>query len=85
MMRANSLMVLLGWLVLVSCSAGKSMTGTPAAPSVAGTWEFLAVSNNGGGTTGIEVALDSSPLICWTCPVEPAGALTQTLFGNQPL
>jgi hypothetical protein len=31
MMRANSLMVLLGLsLVLVSCAGGKSMTGTPA-------------------------------------------------------
>jgi hypothetical protein len=59
--------------------------GNPVTPSVAGTWEFLAVSNNGGGTTGIEVALVSSRLICWTCSVGPAGALTQTLFGNQPL
>ena len=74
-MRANSLMVLLGLsLVLVSCPGGKLMTGTPATPSVAGTWEFLAVSNNRGGTTGIEVALVSSPLICWTCSVGPAGA-----------
>jgi hypothetical protein len=64
-------MVLLGWsLVLVSCAGGKSVTGTPATPGVAGTWEFLAVSSNSGGTTGIELALQEGTvlldLLCWT-------------------
>ena len=162
MMRAISAAAWLGLsLVLVSCSGGKSMTGNPATPSVAGAWEFLAVSNNGGGTTGIEVALqegtvlvdgmnelsgnvsatgstrslssawiraraisprsaeiawgspetvpgqestasagpqtqpevrltlpiakNGTDLICRTCSVGPAGALTRTLFGNQAL
>jgi len=64
MMRAIYATVLLGLsVVLVSCSGGKSKTGTPATPSVAGTWEFLAVSANGGGTTGIEAALQEGTVL----------------------
>jgi hypothetical protein len=50
-------------VLLVSCSGNKPMTGASATPSVAGTWEFLAVSNNGGGTTGIEVALQEGTVL----------------------
>jgi hypothetical protein len=50
--------------VLVSCSTSKpSTTGVPAIPNVAGTWEFLAVSNNGAATTGIEVALQEGQVL----------------------
>jgi hypothetical protein len=64
MVRAICATVLLGLsVVLVSCSGSKSMTGTPATPSVAGTWEFLAVSSNGGATTGIEVALQEGTVL----------------------
>lgn len=78
MMRAMSAMVLLGLsVVLVSCSSGKSMTGDPATPSVAGTWEFLAVSNNGGGTTGIEVALQEGTVLVDGMN-EPSGNVSAT-------
>jgi hypothetical protein len=50
-------------VTLISCSSGTSTTGVVATPSVAGTWEFLAVSKNGGGTTGIEVALQEGTVV----------------------
>jgi hypothetical protein len=78
MMRAFFATVLLGLsLVLVSCSGGKSMTGTAATPSVAGTWEFLAVSDNGGGTTGIEVALQEGTVLVDGMN-EPSGNVSAT-------
>jgi hypothetical protein len=78
MMRAISAIFLLGLsVVLVSCSDGKSMTGNPAIPSVAGTWEFLAVSNNGGATTGIEVALQEGTVLVDGMS-EPSGNVSAT-------
>jgi hypothetical protein len=78
MMRAISAAAWLGLsLVLVSCSGGKSMTGNPATPSVAGAWEFLAVSNNGGGTTGIEVALQEGTVLVDGMN-EPSGNISAT-------
>jgi len=51
-------------VALVSCSSSSvSAPGASATPSVAGTWEFLAVSSNGGGTTGIEVALQEGTVL----------------------
>ena len=50
-------------VALVACSGSKSPTGVAATPNVAGTWEFLAVSDNGGGTTGIEVALQEGTVL----------------------
>ena len=78
MMRAISAIVLLGlFAVLVSCSGSKSATGNPATPSVAGTWEFLAVSGNGGGTTGIEVALQEGTVLVDGMN-EPSGNVSAT-------
>jgi hypothetical protein len=51
-------------VVLISCSSGTSTTGVVATPSVAGTWEFLAVSSsNVPVTTGIEVALQEGTVL----------------------
>src|SRR5271166_4535304 len=78
MMRAISATVLLGLCVaLVSCTGGKSKTGNAATPSVAGTWEFLAVSNNGGATTGIEVALQEGTVLVEGMN-EPSGNVSAT-------
>jgi hypothetical protein len=78
MKRAISATVLLGLsAVLMSCSGSKSMTGNAATPSVAGTWEFLAVSNNGGGTTGIEVALQEGTVLVDGMN-EPSGNVSAT-------
>jgi hypothetical protein len=78
MMRAIYATVLLCLsVVLVSCSGSKPATGTPATPSVAGTWEFLAVSNNGGGTTGIEVALQEGAVLVDGMS-EPSGSVSAT-------
>lgn len=63
--------------VLMSCSGGKPVTGTPAIPNVAGTWEFLAVSDNGGGTTGIEVALQEGKILVDGMN-EPSGNVSAT-------
>jgi len=64
-------------VVLMSCSGSKSGTGTPATPSVAGTWEFLAVSDNGGGTTGIEVAVQEGQVLVDGMN-EPSGIISAT-------
>jgi hypothetical protein len=78
MKRAISATVLLGLSVmLMSCSGGKSTTGNSATPSVAGTWEFLAVSDNGGGTTGIEVALQEGTVLVDGMN-EPSGNVSAT-------
>jgi hypothetical protein len=48
-----------------------------ATPSVAGTGEFLAVSDNGGGTTGIEVALQEGTVLVDGMN-EPSGNVSAT-------
>jgi len=64
-------------VLLVSCSASKSATGNAATPNVAGTWEFLAVSSNGGATTGIEVALQEGTVLVDGLN-EPSGNVSAT-------
>ncbi|MGA9977366.1 MAG: hypothetical protein WBQ08_01825 [Candidatus Sulfotelmatobacter sp.] len=63
--------------VLVSCSGSKAATGNPATPSVAGSWEFLAISNNGGATTGVEVALQEGEILVDGMS-EPSGNVSAT-------
>lgn len=58
-----AILFLLLSFVLINCSGTKPPMGTSVTPNVAGTWEFLAVSNNGGGTTGIEVALQEGTVL----------------------
>ncbi|HLW84587.1 MAG TPA: hypothetical protein VKR60_05180 [Candidatus Sulfotelmatobacter sp.] len=62
-------------VAMMSCSNGKPPTGVPATPGIAGTWEFLAVSSNGGGTTGIEVALQEGSVLINGMP-EPSGIVS---------
>lgn len=59
---------------LLSCSSKSSMT-TPLVPNVASAWEFIAISNNNGLVTGIEVAMKEGQILVNGIP-QPNGQLT---------
>ena len=48
--------------ILVSCGGSKSTSATQVISNIAGSWEFVAISNNG-STTGIEVALKEGQVL----------------------
>jgi len=59
---------------LLSCGNKSSITASPI-PGIAGAWEFVAVSNNNGYVTGIEVALQEGQVLVNGFP-QPNGQLS---------
>jgi len=49
-------------ILLIGCGSHKSSAVTQPLPNIAGSWEFIAVSNNG-SVTGIEVALKEGQVL----------------------
>jgi len=59
---AALILALVFGISLISCGGNKSSNVTQPIPNIAGSWEFIAVSNNG-SVTGIEIALKEGQVL----------------------